>query len=328
MSPRAGEGVRVGRSHPFGRSRNEGPRPIAVCEIGTLRHGCSLHIISRHARRSVGLVYTHRGGGCRPVAGQRVSRRGQVSHVLKDHRIADGELRRPRDTTGEGKDGHPCGQSRRHARNTVLDNGAALRSDIQRRRCVQEDIGSRLAVGDLLDAEDSPIELVVEPGQPQGELHPFVRSARCHAHGYRNVAQCADHARHGHQLPLEDLAATVLRTRGPNRCDDPDVAQFPAACAQPICRRSARRCRLRRAAIRDPSGCPPRCEPQGAHCRPGRRRSRRSRGRSGPPDEPTRCRLRLALTGAEGLNNRFRSAGSSKFERIALRLGWLQIELA
>ena len=62
---------------------------------------------------------------------------------------------------------HPGRAGRGDAVAAVLDDGAARRSHAHRRRRVQEQVRSRLAVLDVLAAEDPVVEPVQQAGQPR-----------------------------------------------------------------------------------------------------------------------------------------------------------------
>ena len=80
---------------------------------------------------------------------------------------------------------------------------------------MQEDIGSWLSTGHVVDAEDSPIESVIEPSRGQSEPHPFVSATRRHADWDRDLAECVNHTWHGRKLSLEHLAITGFELKVP-----------------------------------------------------------------------------------------------------------------
>ena len=139
----------------------------------------------------------------------------QVSHVVKDDRIPDRQLRGTRDTASEGKDSHGGGQSGGHTRDAVLNDRTTFWRHIHLPRSMLEDIGGWFSMGHLVDAEDSPIESVIEPSRAQGEPHPFVGSTRRHADWCRDLAECVNHTRHWRKLSLEHRAITRFEFKVP-----------------------------------------------------------------------------------------------------------------
>ena len=69
---------------------------------------------------------------------------------------------------------------------------------------VQEEVGRRLAVGDLGRAEDAALEALPQPGRAQRDRHLRVRPARRDARRQRDPVERVDDARHRLELARED----------------------------------------------------------------------------------------------------------------------------
>jgi hypothetical protein len=80
---------------------------------------------------------------------------------------------------------------------------------------MQKDVRCRLALGDVLHAEETTLEPVPQASETQCESHPLVSTAGRHADRYRNVTEHSDDTRYGRELTLEHCAARGLELEIP-----------------------------------------------------------------------------------------------------------------
>ena len=74
---------------------------------------------------------------------------------------------------------------------------------------MEEDVGRRLPILDLVGAEDASLESIQQSGQAEGEGHLLVAPAGGHAHqraGLLQLCQHLHHAGHGYELTLEHIS--------------------------------------------------------------------------------------------------------------------------
>ncbi len=201
----------------------------------------------------------------------------QRPHVVEHDRARACQRLSRREAAGVPERAHPGGPGGLDAVAAVLDHRAAGRVGAESGRRMEEEVRGRLAVLDVLGAEDAAREAVEQAGEAQGVAQPLVRAAGGDACGCGDRVERLDHAVHGLELRSRTPRGTCERTRRPSRArgSGRSHARSRRSCTPRTGRRSARRSRTPRAASPARRGRWRRSAPRSARCPRARRRSRR-----------------------------------------------------
>ena len=162
----------------------------------------------RPAPPNTTITATRRGGGGSGCVPQRRPLRqegGEGVHGGEDGGVRALEGGWSGEAAGIGKSSHVGGPGGGDTVGAVLDDDARLGCDPERAGGVEEEIGRRLAPGDVGRAEDPPLESLVEPGQPEGVAQPLVPGAGRDAGRQRDGVERFDDAVDGPQFAVERL---------------------------------------------------------------------------------------------------------------------------